>query len=105
MYLHSFLCGIAVTLAVNTVALLIAEAVLRKKIRRMKQKLRFTNGDRIRAMTDAELAVFLNRTTVCDACVFGDICREPYNMEKCNAGVETWLAMTVEEEENEADTV
>lgn len=38
MYLYSFLCGVAVVLAVETVALLIAEQVIRKKIREMEEE-------------------------------------------------------------------
>ena len=38
MYMHGFLCGVAVTLLAVTVALLIAEAVLKRKIRDMKKR-------------------------------------------------------------------
>ena len=39
----------------------------------------FTNGDRLRAMNDGELSVFLNGTFVCECCVYGGTCTEPYN--------------------------
>ena len=38
MYAHGFLCGVAVTLMAVTVALLIAEAVLKRKLRDMKKR-------------------------------------------------------------------
>lgn len=98
MYLYSFLCGVAVVLAVETVGLLIAERVIRKRIKRMKHERRMTNADRIRAMTDEELAVLLNGVLVCDICVFsGEGCTECYNMERCISGLMTWLAMKAEE--------
>lgn len=38
MYVHAFLWGIAVTLVVFTVALMIAEAALKRKIREMEKE-------------------------------------------------------------------
>lgn len=51
-----------------------------------------TNGDYIRAMTDAELSVFINGNCTCDCCAnFAKSCIEAFNMSKCIAGVTEWL--------------
>lgn len=51
-----------------------------------------TNGDRLRAMNDGELSVFLNGTFVCECCVNCGTCTEAYNMGKCITGVKEWLS-------------
>lgn len=60
----------------------------------------FTNGDRLRAMNDGELSVFLNGTFVCECCVYGGTCTEPYNMSKCIIGVREWLSQPAKEVQN-----
>lgn len=60
----------------------------------------FTNGDRFRAMNDGELSVFLNGTFVCECCVYGGTCTEPYNMSKCITGVREWLSQPAKEVQN-----
>lgn len=56
-----------------------------------------TNGDRVRAMTDYELADFLNRVKrPCDNCqlaVFEGACTETL----CDDAMENWLKQPVEE--------
>lgn len=51
-----------------------------------------TNGDYIRAMTDAELSVFINGNCTCDCCAnYAQGCIEAFNMSKCIEGVKAWL--------------
>ena len=56
MYAHGFLCGVAVALLAMTVALLIGEAVLKRKIRQLEKDCCITRGDVIRTKSDAQLA-------------------------------------------------
>lgn len=50
-----------------------------------------TNADRIRAMSDEDLCLFLNCRTPCDSCAFNDVCTTPYSAEACVTGVMKWL--------------
>lgn len=53
-----------------------------------------TNADRIRAMTDKELAKFMN---VHDCPPKGSICSRPYDMARCDNCWLDWLKQEVEE--------
>ena len=59
-----------------------------------------TNGDRIRAMTDEELAEYFNDlATVCNCCVDNKNCTDPFDRPKCICGVLNWLKQPMEVEE------
>ena len=62
---------------------------------------RLTNADRIRAMSDEDLAKYLfdrgNCTEYCyGICAYQDRCRGPYSNEFCLSQIETWLKQEVE---------
>ncbi len=48
-------------------------------------------GDYIRSLTDDQMSVFLNSNMICDLCIHGAGCRDPYNMSRCIAGVTEYL--------------
>ena len=50
-----------------------------------------TNGDYIRSLSDGELSILLNGNLICDLCIHGAGCVDPYNMSKCIAGVKEYL--------------
>lgn len=50
-----------------------------------------TNSDYIRSLEDGELSILLNGNIVCDLCIHGAMCTEPYNMSRCIAGVKEYL--------------
>ena len=51
-----------------------------------------TNADRIRSMTDEELAAWIaSMTTVCECCAEINECESPKCFNKCLHGVEDWL--------------
>lgn len=61
-----------------------------------------TNADRIRAMSDEELAVFLERSTGgCETCAADCVCNGPEDLpakEVCHQGVLVWLRQPATEE-------
>ncbi len=58
-----------------------------------------TNGDRIRAMSDEELAEhFNNLAVICDCCADNESCIEPFDDPKCIRGVLKWLKQPAEAE-------
>lgn len=59
-----------------------------------------SNADFIRAMTDEDLAIFINGRTTCDCCVNDGKCVEAYNMSKCIVGVTAWLKQRHKEEKD-----
>lgn len=59
-----------------------------------------TNGDRFRAMNDGGLSVFLNGIVVCENCVYGGTCTDPYDTSKCITGVKEWLSQPAKEVQN-----
>ena len=51
-----------------------------------------TNADRIRSMSDEELAAWIvSMTTVCECCAEINECESPECFNKCLHGVENWL--------------
>jgi len=57
-----------------------------------------TNADRIRAMSDEELAKWLNECgCVCETCSDSANCVDPYNRQKCINGVLNWGKQPAEE--------
>lgn len=51
-----------------------------------------TNADRIRSMSDEELAAWIaSMTTVCECCAEINECESPKCFNKCLHGVEDWL--------------
>ena len=61
-----------------------------------------TNADRIRAMSDEELAVFLERSTGgCETCAVDCTCNGPEDLPAkavCHQGVLKWLQQPAKEE-------
>lgn len=55
-----------------------------------------TNADRIRAMSDKDLAEFINFGAPCNRCVFEGACVNPYDPGRCIAGVMQWLRQPVQ---------
>jgi hypothetical protein len=61
-----------------------------------------TNGDRIRAMTDDELAdTWMRDFVVCHRCAYRYECEcdESVTIEKCREGIVEWLKQPAKEEE------
>ena len=56
-----------------------------------------SNADFIRAMTDEDLAVFLNEMAVCDCCVGDGKCTTYNDESACVKGVTAWLKRRHEE--------
>ena len=59
----------------------------------------FTNADRIRAMSDEELAdEFMTRLVLCQYCEYQDECEndEFVTAEKCREGIVEWLKQPAE---------
>lgn len=57
-----------------------------------------TNADRIRAMSDEELAIWIETTaTVCECCSKLDDCVAPPSCDKCVANITEWLKQPAEE--------
>ena len=56
-----------------------------------------TIGDDIRAMSDEELAEFLNAGIVCDMCIYSASCTEPFDGKVCFDGVLKWLRQPAED--------
>ena len=58
-----------------------------------------TNADRIRAMSDEDMAVWIaGMTTVCECCAELNECEAPKGFNRCSHGVEDWLKQPAEEE-------
>ena len=58
-----------------------------------------TNADRIRAMSDEELAAWIaGMTTVCECCAELNECEAPRGFNRCSHGVEDWLKQPYEGE-------
>ena len=58
-----------------------------------------TNADRIRFMSDEELAKFINDSIACDHCIHDGHCNEFDNYQKCLEGVLKRLRQPVEDTE------
>lgn len=58
-----------------------------------------TNADRVRAMTDEELAEMLGSGCVCDICGYDDggRCSPPFDDSSCAKGILAWLQQPAEE--------
>lgn len=51
-----------------------------------------TNADRIRAMSDEELAAWIaGMSTICECCAGLNECGSPRGFKRCSHGVEDWL--------------
>ena len=63
-----------------------------------------TNGDRIRAMSDAQLADFIitalsAKAIECDYCIHRDeLCRNKRSSRRCTAGMVAWIRSEVRDE-------
>lgn len=58
-----------------------------------------TNADRIRAMSDEDLAAWIaGMTTVCECCAELNECEAPRGFNRCSHGVEDWLKQPYEGE-------
>lgn len=58
-----------------------------------------TNADRIRAMSDDELAAWIaGMTNVCECCAELNECESPRGFNRCSHGVEDWLKQPYEGE-------
>jgi hypothetical protein len=56
-----------------------------------------SNADRIRAMSDEELAEWIaGMTTVCECCAELNECEAPRGFNRCSHGVEDWLKQPYE---------
>ena len=56
-----------------------------------------TNADRIRAMSDEELAAWIaGMSTICECCAELNECGSPRGFNKCSHGVEDWLKQPAE---------
>ena len=67
-----------------------------------KTKQNQTNADRIRAMSDEELAEFMERNAGCDDCRFFTTCRSAPQDRVCT---EYWLDWLKEEVSDATDTI
>ena len=57
-----------------------------------------TNADRIRAMSDEELAEwFEKQTMICDMCIYLNEDCAPISNEKCRGGILSWLKSEAKE--------
>lgn len=69
---------------------------MKRDCRHFREK---TNADRIRAMTDEELAHWLNSCgCICETCSHSANCVDPYNLSRCVGGVLEWLKQPAEGE-------
>lgn len=58
-----------------------------------------SNADKIRAMSDEDLAAWIaSMTTVCECCAELNECESPRGFNRCSHGVEDWLKQPAEEE-------
>lgn len=57
-------------------------------------KAKITNADKIRFMTDTQLAVFLNEITNCDSCPLDE---RPNNNQPCGVNILRWLREEVKQ--------
>ena len=56
-----------------------------------------TNADRIRAMSDEELAAWIaGMSTICECCAELNECESPRGFNRCSHGVEDWLKQPAE---------
>ena len=56
-----------------------------------------TNADRLRAMSDKELAAWIaGMTNVCECCAELNECESPRGFNRCSHGVEDWLKQPYE---------
>ena len=63
-----------------------------------------TNADRIRSMSDEELAAWIaSMTTVCECCAEINECESPKCFNKCLHGVEDWLQQPQKLERNKSN--
>ena len=64
-----------------------------------------TNADRIRAMSDEELAAWIaGMSTICECCAELNECASPRGFKRCSHGVKDWLQQPAgEEDKHEAD--
>ena len=61
-----------------------------------------TNADRIRAMSDEELAdQFVFMSTICESCVKRKNCEEVPGYKYCMEGILDWLQQPAEEDDHE----
>jgi hypothetical protein len=61
-----------------------------------------SNADRIRAMSDEELAVWLSDIcSICDCCAVAEECSEVPGYEVCRENVAAWLRQPVKDGEGE----
>ena len=61
---------------------------------RMKKQ---TNADRIRAMSDEELAAWIaGMSTICECCAELNECGSPRGFNRCSHGVKDWLKQPAE---------
>ena len=69
--------------------------------KRKKETPKTTNADRIRSMTDEELARFINFHTVCEECPAKRVCEDNYTTKPgvCVRSILAWLKSPVEEEQ------
>ena len=62
----------------------------------------YTNADRIRQMSDEELAERLAlMTTICEFCAKRKNCDDPSGYNQCMEGILDWLQQPAEEADNE----
>ena len=58
----------------------------------------YTNADRIRSMSDEELAEYLETLTmICSTCIYQNEDCAPISNEKCRDGILSWLKSEVKE--------
>jgi len=97
--LHYDVCKSYGVIMHNSVKLKMTEEVESKcPYKLFKSKIIKTNADRIRAMSDEELAKWLNQCgCVCETCSDSANCVDPYNRQKCINGVLNWLKQPAEE--------
>ena len=56
-----------------------------------------TNADRIRSMTDEELAAWIaGMSTICECCAELNECASPRGFNRCSHGIEDWLKQPAE---------
>ena len=64
----------------------------------VEEEYHFTNADRIRAMSDENLAEWINDTgVICNLCAYQKECEVPCGRETCIEGIAKWLQQPAEE--------
>lgn len=79
-----------------TATLRLADHLLANGVAVRVQNEPLTNADRIRSMSDEELAKFINDSIACDHCIHDGHCNEFDNYQKCLEGVLKRLRQPVE---------